>query len=109
MQNEITNSAIAAMIERLADVIDNPKLCEQDALESSHAMLTSLLAEREWRPIAEAPRDGTRFLFETAEGHVSIGWYMGSKGTVFAAENLGGRSEGPRRYLPIPKPSEDKP
>lgn len=58
----------------------------------------------EWQPIETAPRDQTRFLFATAEGHISIGWYMGKHGTVFAAENLGQRSEGPTHWMPLPTP-----
>jgi hypothetical protein len=61
-----TNEEIRGMIERLNGAWTS------SAMPEAAAMLSALLAEREWRPIAEAPRDGTEI-----EGFDEIGQSCG--------------------------------
>lgn len=57
-----------------------------------------------WRPIETAPKDGTRFLFRTRQGFVSVGFYIG-RNPVFAADSFGGeRDTDPCLWRPLPAP-----
>lgn len=60
-----------------------------------------------WRPIEDAPKDGTRFLF-TNGTMVGIGHYVG--GIAFAADSWQGeRNTEPKYWMPIPTiPQEAK-
>lgn len=86
------------------------------------SIIRALLAERAWRPIAEAPRDGTHVILAFGQDHVSEGWWedadpgphpwkfidAGCSGSAFAnGEVLNGAREvrgGPTSFLPLPEP-----
>lgn len=47
------------------------------ALREAAAALSDLLAEREWRPIETAPRDGTRFWGNDGDDAIAMFWHSG--------------------------------
>ena len=63
-----------------------------------------------WRPISEAPRDGTRFIAWLAFGKSTIGWYV--NGAHFAAESLGGGGNSadttPTHWQPLPATPQEQ-
>lgn len=83
-----------------------------DAFNEDVRALLSLL---EWRPISEAPKDGTRMLFSDAQGNVGICWWEpeneGARkpaGWISDACIDFGGFERPSHFLPLPAaPTED--
>jgi hypothetical protein len=58
---------------------------------------------QQWRPMATAPRDGTRFMFASQSGVVGTGGFL--HGRWFAADSaLGGKDVEPVHWMPLPAP-----
>ena len=55
----------------------------------------------QWRPISEAPKDGTKVLLWN--GFINIGWWTGSR-WMWAAEIFHCTN-----WMPLPPPPESKP
>lgn len=72
-------------------------------LDAIRQALSSMI-EGGWRPISEAPRDGTRFLFTNGK-IIACGWYM--NGQYFASDSFGGKQAlDPTHYMPLPAAPE---
>ena len=105
---DIPNEDVEAALELLRD-----QLCENPAFPchpTCHCRHTTRLAlaaaaAKRWRPISEAPTDGTRFLFWNC-GLVGIGFYI--QGKHFAADSFAGQTaQNPTHWQPLPPPPKE--
>jgi hypothetical protein len=102
-----TNDEIREMMARLTHngpYSINWHKCMIDASE----MLTDLLAEREWRPIAEAPRDGTTILGgKIGKDPFLCHWEDQKGGQWFTDMVLSFWHENVTHWRPLPAPPEN--
>ena len=83
---------------------DGPPAAIAHSKADMRAALAAADAKR-WRPISEAPTDGTRFLFWNG-GLVGIGFYI--QGKHFAADSFAGQTaQNPTHWQPLPPPPKE--
>ena len=101
---DTSSEALRKMADKLEDTT-NPYWDQKraaSAMDEAAALLRAIAAEREWRTMDSAPRDGTRCLLKTLGGKISIGWQNHEGGAIFAVENLGSKLSKPAFWQPLP-------
>lgn len=115
-------------LERLADALPNlpapqalrhayPNLTDlaaAEALTRDLAALIALARSQEWRPISEAPKDGTRFLAFRAQQGFPDKFFVCSYNAPEARsegrwhDRSANRWEQPTHFRPLPTPPEEE-
>lgn len=113
---DMTNDEAARVLARAVLLTNAACFLDSDCqtcAEHNEALRLARAALQPWRPIAEAPRDGTAILGHDGDNPATVAWYENPYASYWSlcvtGEYAGGSEWEPTHWMPIPPVAEAKP